>query len=136
LTNTVTFVWQEAGYQGVGVIAYNALGIITDKFLTEVTIPELNVVITGTSSGFTGIEYMLTAEASPITATLPLTYEWTVGDMVPITHTGGLSDTLTVAWDAPGTYLITLQVSNIDTSVTTTWEVTITERMFIPLVRK
>jgi hypothetical protein len=61
---------------------------------------------------------------------------WTIGDMLPITHTGGLSDTLTLAWDAPGTILITLQVSNIYTFATTTWEATITERMFIPLVRK
>jgi hypothetical protein len=118
------------------VIAYNALGIITDTFLTEVTIPELNMVITGTTTGFTGLEYLLMAQVSPITTTLPLTYVWTIGDRLPITHTGGLSDTVTLAWDAPGTTLITLQVSNIYTSVTTTWEVSISERMFIPLVQK
>ena len=82
----------------------------------------------GTTSGFTGIGICATAKVSPITTTLPLTYVWTIGDMPPITHTGGLSDTVTLAWDAPGTYLITLQVSNIYTSATMTWEVTITER--------
>ena len=54
-------------------------------FTTDVITPELDVVITGTTSGFTGMEYLLTAQVSPITTTLPLTYVWTIGD-IPADH--------------------------------------------------
>ena len=136
ITDVAVFSWLEPSEQIINLLAINAFGEVTTTFSTAVILPELGVNMTGTSRGYTGLEYLLTAQVSPITTTVPLTYVWTVDEMPPITHTGGLSDTLAISWDEPGTYLITLQVSNIYTSATMTWEFYVADRIFIPIARK
>lgn len=136
LTDTVTFTWQEAGEKVISLSALNSDGAVTTTFTTEVVLPEMEAEITGISRGFTGLDYVLTAHVSPVTATLPLMYVWTVGDLAPITHTGGLTDTLTLNLDAPGTYMVALTVSNRYITTTTLFEITIEERLFIPVVQK
>ena len=78
LTDTVTYTWQVPGEQVIELLALNAMGAVTTTFHTVVLTPELSVVITGTSSGYSGLEYFLTAQVSPLTATQPLTYVWTI----------------------------------------------------------
>lgn len=136
LTDTVSYTWYEPGEQIINLLAMNAMGEVATTFSTTVLTPELEVVITGTTNGYSGLEYVLTALVSPITATQPLTYVWTVGELVPVTHTGGLSDTLTLTLGEPGTYIIALQVRNAYTSTLTTWEIVILERIFIPFTNK
>jgi hypothetical protein len=136
LTDTVSFVWDEPGEKVISLLAINMIGEVTTSLTTEVVLPELDVAITSIATGFTGQAYTFSAQVDPITATLPLTYVWTIGEMASITHTGGLTDALTLTWEAAGTYTITLTVSNIYTSEVITWEVNINERMFIPMLQK
>ena len=136
LTDTVTYTWQAPGEQVINLLALNAMGAVTTTFHTVVLTPELSVVITGPTGGFSGLEYLLTAQVSPLTATQPLTYVWVIGALDSVTHTGGLTDTLAFILDAPGTYTVTLQVSNAYVSASATWDVVITGRVFIPLVGK
>jgi M6 family metalloprotease-like protein len=136
LTDTVTIIWGEPGEQQISLVAMNPAGEVTATFSTLVITPELATEISGTTTGHTGKEYVFTAQTSPITATLPLTYVWTIGELPPITHTGGLTDALTIVLELPGTYTITLQVSNAYASTITTWEIAIMERLFIPVITK
>lgn len=99
---------------------------IQDFTLTAYISPTA-VSITGPVEGWAAIPYTFTAAVEPITTTLPLTYTWQLGGQIPITHTGGLSDTNDFIWDMPGTQLITVTASNLYGSVSDTHPITITD---------
>ncbi len=54
----------------------------------------------------------ITAAATPLTATQPITYAWTAGGQPPITHTTGVTDTAVWQWAAAGTYTVTVTADN------------------------
>lgn len=136
LTDTIVFTWHEPGEQVVDLLVVNAMGEVTTTFKTVVVTPALEVEISGAVSGFSGQEYLFSAQVSPISATQPVTYTWITSGMMPITHANGLSDTITLGWDSSGEYLVTLQVSNRYVDTYDTWEIRIIDRIFIPLVKK
>lgn len=136
VTDTASVIFTEPGEQTISLRAMNSAGEVTAAHHTMVVLPELNVTISGTDHGYTGMEYILTAEVSPITATIPLTYIWTIGDLPPVIHTNGISDTLMVSFDEVGMYPITLVVSNLDADGSAAWAMTIYERLYIPILRK
>ncbi|MCB8984277.1 MAG: hypothetical protein H6659_10665 [Ardenticatenaceae bacterium] len=72
----------------------------------------LSATIEGPPSGLVNTTYTFTAAVSPTTTILPLTYTWTIEGAAPITHTGGLSDTLQLSWTAVGQKAILLTVQN------------------------
>ena len=83
--------------------------------------------------------YAFTATVTPITTTLPLTYTWQVDGQVPIVHTSGLTDTLSLVWEEPGTQVITVTASNAIGLVMDTHEITINApiyEFYLPLVSK
>jgi hypothetical protein len=86
-------------------------GSAADASLTDVS-------ISGPASGMVDVSYAFSAivTVSPITATLQITYVWqTTGQMPPaspVTHTGGLSDTVSFIWDIAGTHTITVTATN------------------------
>jgi hypothetical protein len=51
----------------------------------------------------------------------PITYTWQASGQLPITHTVGLSDTVSYVWDYPGTQVITVTATNIEGSTTDTF---------------
>ena len=112
--------------EGVRVSVYPDEQTIQDFTLTAYISPTA-VSITGPVEGWAAIPYTFTAAVEPITTTLPLTYTWQLGGQIPITHTGGLSDTNDFIWDMPGTQLITVTASNLYGSVSDTHPITITD---------
>ena len=70
------------------------------------------VTLSGPETGIAGHPYTFTGEVLPISATLPIQYTWQASGQAPQTHTGGLSDTVTFSWMAPGTQVITVTASN------------------------
>ncbi len=52
------------------------------------------VEISGQHEGFVDQEYFFVAMVEPISTTLPITYTWQASNQQPITHTGGLTDTV------------------------------------------
>ena len=85
------------------------------------------VTITGPSEGIVGQSYTFTATVEPISTTLPLTYTWQVQGQLPITHTAGITDKVSLAWQLPGTQIITVTASNVSGSVSDSHAITITD---------
>ena len=85
------------------------------------------VTITGPGAGMMGESQSFTATVEPISTTLPLTYTWQASGLAPVTHTGGLTDTVSFTWEVPGTQVITVTASNQNGSVMDTHVITITD---------
>ncbi len=87
---------------------------------SETQTPPTDLSITGLPTGLIHTRYIFTATVSPVTATIPITYVWQATGQVPITNTGGLSDTIAFTWDTTGAQVITLTVANDAGTVTDT----------------
>jgi PKD repeat protein len=70
------------------------------------------VTISGSDAGLAGESQSFTALVEPVTTTLPITYTWLADGQLPITHTGGLTDTAIFTWELPGVYTVTVQAAN------------------------
>ena len=80
-----------------------------------------------------------TALVEPNYTSLPLTYVWEADGQLPITHTSGLTDTVSFIWDLPGTQTITVTASNLANSVSAIYQITITTptyTTYLPLAQK
>ena len=62
---------------------------------------------------------------NPITATQLITYIWQATGQSPVTHVGGLSDTVAFTWNTSGPKTITVTASNAGSIVTDTRMITI-----------
>lgn len=93
------------GLQFTAINALNALLSITPIAPTGAT-------LTGPTQGLTGHAYSFTATLTPLTTTVPITYQWQATDQLPVTRQGGLTDTLSFTWPAAGVYTVTVQASN------------------------
>ena len=82
---------------------YSGTQTIQDFALEPLVYPPETVSLTGPVKDEIDTTYTFTATVTPITTTLPLTYTWQVDEQVPIVHTSGLTDTLSLAWEMPGT---------------------------------
>jgi len=83
-------------------------------------VPVEGTTISGPMTGVVQTGYNFTTTVYPITATLPITYVWRATGQLPVTHTGGLSDTVTFSWSMPGTKIITVTTTNPVSAVTIT----------------
>lgn len=104
---------------------YFGAGRLNAALALQAVIPPASVVVTGPAGGFTGQTHTFVAAVDPITAAQPITYVWRATGHAPITRTGGLSDTLSLAWDAPGAYSVTLAASNFGGAITGAHTVTL-----------
>jgi hypothetical protein len=86
-----------------------------------------SVRIDGPSTSLMGVPVPFSVEVSPITATLPITYEWQTTDGPDLTepHVYGHQLWQPFAWDDIGTKAVTLTVSNIAGQVVGTRTITI-----------
>jgi hypothetical protein len=84
-----------------------------------------SVVISGPTIGSENVTYTFIASVSPDSVTLPLTYSWLVDNQPEVVHTNRLTDTLSAAWDSPGTHILTVTANNAAGSVVDTHELTI-----------
>ncbi len=88
-----------------------------------------NVTITGPPTGITNTAYTFTANISPTTTTQPITYVWqATGHDDLITHTNGLSDSVSFNWLTPGVQTITVTATNVGDTVTDVHTITIAIR--------
>jgi plastocyanin len=77
--------------------------------------PPTGVSLAGPSVGKDSTVYTFTANVSPITATLPITYSWQSNGQPLVTHSGGgLTDTIVLSWTASmtGAQWITTTATN------------------------
>jgi ELWxxDGT repeat protein len=80
--------------------------------LPQILPPRPKVSIDGLATGIVERSNRLTAAIRPITDTLPITYVWQADQQPSVTHTGGLTDSVSFTWSTPGTRTITVTASN------------------------
>jgi hypothetical protein len=133
LSDTVSYVWDSPGTQVITVTAMNIHGSTIDTIWLPVRMPPVNIKISGPDMGDVRDSYTFTATVNPITTTVPITYVWTADEQLTITHTAGISDTVTFNWDSPGLYQIMVLATNPAGSVVDTWSIAIYVRNFLPI---
>lgn len=90
--------------------------------------PIADVTLSGPAEGVVNTTYTFTALVSPPQVTLPLTYTWTAGDMLPVAAVSGIGHTTAYSWTTPGTYDITVAVLNAEqTAISRSHTISITE---------
>ncbi len=100
-------------------------------------VPLASAGLSGPSTGNPFVEYTFTAQANPITATLPVTYVWETTGYPVITDTNGVSATRAFSWPTYGVKTIKLTASNPVSSRTQSRTITIEPYLiFLPLQRK
>ena len=106
------------GRQFTAINALNALLAITPIAPTAVT-------LVGPTQGLAGATYSFTAALTPLTTTVPITYQWQATGQPPVTRSSGLTDTVSLIWPAAGVYTVTVQAGNASGTVSATHPITI-----------
>jgi hypothetical protein len=106
----VSHIYPAPGTYTAVVTASNSVSQMTDTTSVKVTCDPLSgVSIDGPTTGDTSTSYVFTATASPLDATLPITYTWAASHKSTIVHTdGGITDTVQFSWGLTGTQFITV----------------------------
>jgi hypothetical protein len=89
--------------------------------------------------GLLGRSYTFAAEVTPISTTLPIEYAWQATDQPPISHTGGLTDSVSFNWETTGEKVITVTASNADGSVGGSHTITLVildQQAYLPAVMR
>ncbi len=76
--------------------------------------PPIEVAVSGLITGATNTSLVFTATVSPLTATTPITYIWQASGLLPVTHVGGLRDSVMFnwPWGANGAQTVTVTANN------------------------
>jgi hypothetical protein len=133
ISDSVSYVWDDPGTQVITVTAMNIFGSTTDQYKISVFMPPANLEVTGPEAGDMQGSYTFTATVSPITTTVPITYEWFVDDQLAFTHTTGTFDSVTFTWVYPGFHQIDVLATNRVGTVVDTWTILIYIRFFLPV---
>ncbi len=110
--DSATFGWDTPGVKTITVTASNAGGSVVDTHTIDIDPPIPIVSISGPTSGIAGEANSFTATVIPTGVVQPITFVWQATGQLPITRTGGLSDSMVYAWANPGTQVITVTASN------------------------
>ena len=81
----------------------------------------------GASSGAVHSSYSFTASVEPSFVSIPINYTWQATDQQPMTHVGGISDTVSYVWLSAGSKYITVTTTNELGSATAYHVITVTE---------
>ena len=130
LSDTINFSWSESGTHTITATASNAYGMVTDTHTITISLPPeavpvAGVTINGPLAGDVNVAHTFSAAVSPLTATQPITYAWQATGQSPVTHTGGLSDTVSFIWSASDTQAIIVTASNAYSAVTSIHTITL-----------
>ncbi len=119
--------WRPAVRQAVragahGCHAYAVGGFDGSAYHSTVYYADLQTLlagieIAGPTLGLVGTSYTFTATAHPPTATQPIYFDWQVTGQPPITVSNGTTSTVTLAWAAPGTQVLTVTAYNVASPV-------------------
>jgi M6 family metalloprotease-like protein len=135
ITDTIDLSWEGEGTKTITVTATNAGGELVTMRQVDI-LPQVvpaGVEISGPQVGYVAASTTFNAQVSPISATLPITYVWTIDGNESITHTGDLSDGLIYRWDGPGMHLIEIKAFNVVGEVADMWTITIYFGNYLPL---
>ncbi len=113
LTDTAIFEWGIPGSQVITVTASNAYGAVSSSHSLDLYTPLSEAAITGPAAGLIHAGQSFTASALPITATQPITYAWQATGQLPVTISGGVSNTIVFTWTLPGPQAITVTASSV-----------------------
>ena len=105
----------------VEVLSATASGFVVRVENRFIRLSQVN--ISGPQRGAVGEPIDLTADVLPVNVTPPITYTWEASGQAPVTHTGGIQDSLSYTWMAPGTQVVTVTASNADSSMSETYAV-------------
>jgi len=126
LDDTASFSWSTPGTKTITVTASNPGGTVAATHSIDVKAPPAGVTIAGRATGVVQVDYAFDAAVGPINATPPFTNSWEATDQPPVTRiVGGLNDSASFNWDAPGEKTITVTVANDVGAATNTHEVTL-----------
>jgi uncharacterized repeat protein (TIGR01451 family) len=118
-----SFTWNTVGTQFITVTASNAGASVSASFVVTVTpIALTGVSITPPGSVISGTPASFTANATPVNATLPLTYTWTATNQAGPTvnsNINSVSNVVNYTWPITGAQTVTVVVSNGFGSVVT-----------------
>ncbi len=146
LTNEVAFNWITTGTKLITVTVDNQLGLagrVTATYIINIMVPPikpLEVTIAGATSAKLNSSSLLTATVSPISVTLPISYQWT-----PEPSLGQGLAVVSYTWTITGAQLITVAATNAGGTVTATHTLTVTAEVvpqprspyiYLPIVLK
>lgn len=102
---------------------HHELPISVTMTVVGIPVTPTAVTISGPESGWMRANQMFTAVTEPISTSLPITYTWQATGQELVIHIGGITDTVTFAWQSPGTQTITVTAANglgsvMDTHIT------------------
>ncbi len=94
--------------------AWDQTSTTADTVVIHVVTPvsPTSVTVSGPSIGAVDHGHTFRADVSPLSTTAPVTYTWEVTGRSPITHVGGISDTLTLTETVAGTRTVQVTASN------------------------
>ncbi len=110
--------------------------------LFAMTTPQ-TMIVGGPTMGAIETTYAFTAGVTPISASLPIIYEWTATDYSsPVIHSnGGAKDTALLKWAQPGIKQITVKANSngSDKFVTATYQINVVKQLvatYLPVIVK
>lgn len=106
------------GRQFTAINALNALLAITPLAPTAIN-------LAGPTQGLVGAAYSFTVTLTPLTTTVPITYQWQATGRPPVTRSNGLTDTVNFTWPVAGIYTVTVQAGNASGTISATHPITI-----------
>jgi hypothetical protein len=122
-TDSVEFNWDEPGSKGITVTASNAGGRVIDTHNLSIGSLFPVVSIDGPTESAVGEVNTFIATSVPTDVVLPITYTWMAEGQLPITHTGGLTDSVNFVWDEPGEKIVEVTARNINGSTSDTFPI-------------
>jgi len=87
--------------------------------------PPATLTLTAPITQLVGVATPFLVTVGPPSAAQPITYVWQASGQPAITHTGGLSDSVTFAWPTPGPQTVQVKAINAGGMVSTTHLITI-----------
>ena len=132
LHDAAAFAWSSAGVKLITLSAANISSTVTSTHTITIFPPALEqVTISGPQSGTAGESLAFSAAILPLEASQPITYLWQASGLLPITHTNGLSDTASFAWQTAGPQTVTLSAWNNTYIVTDTHTLLISPQSYL-----
>ncbi|MCE7986967.1 MAG: hypothetical protein DYG89_37815 [Caldilinea sp. CFX5] len=124
--SSYTFTWTTSGRKAITVTAVNeGAQVSTTHTITIAAVAPLSATIAGPAVLATGAIGAFRVAAAPLTVTTPITYHWRRANYPSVTHTGGISDSLLLAWATAGAQTITVTLANEAGRITATHTVTV-----------
>jgi hypothetical protein len=121
--------------------AVDEAGEVKDNYVvSQVITPVVATTISGATGGLVQTANTFTADVSPITATLPITYVWQATGQAPVMKVGGLANSVTFTWNETGTQTVgvtaTSAAGGVVNATHTISIVPVSDRIYLPLTVK